>query len=126
MKGWLAFLLVLRALGALFAQEQDQEWKFSASKTSNDSYLEAFFDPLFKALLAGDPVGATSIMDALKDNLGFAEAPKDDSPWVIWNLMPDPDSPCQEWKQCIAFDGENLFGRETVIPQNSRRDGEPV
>src|SRR5215472_1729154 len=52
MKGWLALLLVVRALGALFAQGQDRQWKFSASKTLNDSDLEAFFGPLFKAVLA--------------------------------------------------------------------------
>jgi len=71
MKGWLAFLLVLRALGALFAQEQDQEWKFSASKTLNDSDLEAFFDPLFKALLAHAELPGAAIIVVRDDQVLF-------------------------------------------------------
>jgi CubicO group peptidase (beta-lactamase class C family) len=71
MKGWLAFLLVLRALGALFAQEQDQVWKFSASKTLNDSDLEAFFDPQFKALLAHAELPGAAIIVVRDDQVLF-------------------------------------------------------
>ena len=71
MKGWLAFLLVLRALGALFAQEQDQQWEFSTSTSLNDSDLEAYFDPLFRALLAHAELPGAAIIVVRDDQVLF-------------------------------------------------------
>jgi CubicO group peptidase (beta-lactamase class C family) len=71
MRGWLAFLLVLRAVGALFAQEQDQQWKFSASKSLNDSDLETFFDPLFRARLAHTELPGAAMIVVRDDQVLF-------------------------------------------------------